>query len=60
MAEKVLTPSEVLEIVYKSDESLSDSSSESVGSTDNEFDDIAGFQVGEYGQLHRTQRSVQL
>ena len=50
----------MLEIVYKSDESLSDSSSESVGSTDNEFDDIAGFQVGEYGQLHRTQRSVQL
>jgi len=41
MAEKVLTPSEVLEIVYNSDESLSDSSSDSVSSSDNEIDDIA-------------------
>jgi hypothetical protein len=41
MAEEVLTPSEVLEIAYNSDESLSDSSSDSVSSTDNEIDDIA-------------------
>ena len=41
MAEQVLTPSEVLEIVYNSDESLSDSSSDSVSSSDNEIDDIA-------------------
>jgi hypothetical protein len=41
MAEEVLTPSEVLEIVYNSDESLSDSSSDSVSSSDNETDDIA-------------------
>jgi hypothetical protein len=32
---------EVLEIVYNSDESLSDSSSDSVSSSDNETDDIA-------------------
>ena len=31
----------MLEIVYSSDESLSDSSSESVSSSDNEIDDIA-------------------
>jgi len=78
MAEKGLTDSEVLEIVYNSDESFSDSSSDSVSSNDNEIDDIAvadaiinddsgdeeeilhRFQVGAYGQLHRTQRSVQL
>ena len=41
MAEKVLTDSEVLEIVYNSDESFSDSSSDSVSSSDNEIDDIA-------------------
>ena len=43
MAKKLLTDSEVLEIeiVYSSDESLSDSSSESVSSSDNEIDDIA-------------------
>jgi len=41
MAEEVLTPTEVLEIVYNSDESLSDSSSDSVSSSDNEIDDIA-------------------
>ena len=41
MAEEVLTASDVLEIVYNSDESLSDSSSESVSSSDNEMDDIA-------------------
>ena len=41
MAEEVLTPSEVLEIVYNSDESLSDSSSASVSSSVNEIDDIA-------------------
>ena len=32
---------EVLEIVYSSDESFSDRSSESVSSSDNETDDIA-------------------
>ena len=41
MAEKVLTDSEVLEIVYNSDESFSDSSSDIVSSCDNEIDDIA-------------------
>jgi len=41
MAEQVLTPSEELEIVYHSDESLSDSSSDSVSSSDTEIDDIA-------------------
>jgi len=41
MAEKVLTDSKVLEIVYNSDESFSDSSTDSVGSSDNEIDDIA-------------------
>ena len=41
MAEKVLTESEVLEIVYNSDESFSDGSSDSVSSRDNETDDIA-------------------
>jgi len=40
MAEEVLTPTEVLEIVYNSDESLSDSNSDSVGSSDNEIDDL--------------------
>jgi hypothetical protein len=72
--EEVLTPSEVLEIVYNSDESLSDSSSDCVSSIDNETDDIAvadaiindsedegeilhRFQVGDYGQLHRTERN---
>ena len=40
MAE-VLTASDVLEIVYNSDESLSDSSSDSVSSSDNEIDNIA-------------------
>ena len=41
MAEEVLIASDVLEIVYNSDESLSDSSSDSVSSSDNEIDDIA-------------------
>ena len=41
MAKKLLTDSEVLEIVYSSDESLSDSNIESVSSSDNEIDDIA-------------------
>ena len=41
MAEKVLKPTEVLEIVYNSDESLSDSISDSVSSSDNEIGDIA-------------------
>jgi hypothetical protein len=41
MAEEVLIPSEVMEIVYNSDESLSDSSSDSVSSSDNETDDMA-------------------
>jgi len=40
MAE-VLMASDVLEIVNNSDESLSDSSSDSVSSSDNETDDIA-------------------
>jgi len=41
MAKCVLIDSEVLEIVYNSDESLSDSNSDSVSSSDNEIDDIA-------------------
>jgi len=41
MAEEVLTPTEVLEIVYNSDKSLSDSSSDSGSRSDNETDDIA-------------------
>ena len=41
MAEEVLTASDMLEIVYNSDKSLSDSSSDSVSSSDNEIDDIA-------------------
>jgi hypothetical protein len=41
MAEEVLTANNVLEIVYNSDESLSDSSSDSVSSSDNETDVIA-------------------
>jgi len=41
MAEEVLTASDVLEIVYNSDENLSDRSSDSVSSSDNEIDDIA-------------------
>ena len=41
MAEKVLTASEMLEIVYNSDKSLSDSSSDSVSSNDNEIYNIA-------------------
>jgi len=39
MAEKILTDSEVLEIMYNSDESFSDSSSDSVSSSDNKIDD---------------------
>jgi len=41
MGEKVLTDSEVLEIVYNSDESFHGSSSVSVSSSDIENDDIA-------------------
>ena len=41
MTGEVLTHIEVLEIVYNSDESASDSSSDSVSSSDNEIDDIA-------------------
>jgi len=41
MIEEVLTANDMLEIVYNSDESLSDSSSDSVSSSDNEIDDIA-------------------
>jgi len=40
MAEKGLKDSEVLEIVYNSDKSFSDSSSDSVSRSDNEIDDI--------------------
>jgi len=40
MAEEGMTVSEVLEIVYNSDESFSDSSSDSVSSSDNEIDDV--------------------
>ena len=39
MAEEVLTTSEVLEIMYNSDKSLSDSCSDSVSGSDNENDD---------------------
>jgi hypothetical protein len=38
MTEEVLTLTEVLEIVYNSEESSSDSSSDSVSSSDNEID----------------------
>jgi len=41
MAKEVLTASDVLEIVYNSHISLSDSSSDSVSSSDNEIDDTA-------------------
>jgi len=41
MTEEVLTPIEVLEIVYNLDESSSDSSSDNVSSSDSEIDDIA-------------------
>jgi len=41
MAEKVLTDSEVLEIVYNLDESVRDSSTDSVSSSHKEIDDIA-------------------
>jgi len=41
MAERVVTDSAVLEIVYNSDESFSHSSTDSVSSSDNEIDDIA-------------------
>jgi len=41
MAEKVLTESEMLEIMYNSDESFSDSSIDNVSSSDNDNDDIA-------------------
>jgi hypothetical protein len=41
MAGKGLTDSEVLAILYKSDESFSDSSNDSVSSSDNEIDDVA-------------------
>jgi hypothetical protein len=41
IAKNVLTESEVLEIVYNSDEGLTGSSSDSVSSGDNEIDDIA-------------------
>jgi hypothetical protein len=41
MREKVLTASEVVEIVYNSDEIFGDSSSDSVSCSDIEIDDIA-------------------
>jgi len=41
MVGKRMTESEVLEIVYKSDESFSDSSNDSVSSISNETDDTA-------------------
>jgi len=41
MAGKSLTDNEVLEVLYKSDESFSDSSDDSVRSSDNEIDDVA-------------------
>ena len=41
MAEKVLTDSEVLEIVYNSDESFRDSRSDSVSSSYNKTEDTA-------------------
>ena len=37
MTEEVVTPTEVLEIVYNADESSSDSSSDKVNSSDNEY-----------------------
>ena len=40
MAGKSLTNNEVLELVYKSDESFSDTSDESFSSSDNEIDDV--------------------
>jgi len=40
MAKNFLTDSEVLAVVYNSDESFSDSSSDSVSSSDNEIVDI--------------------
>ena len=41
MGEKVLTNTEVLKIVYNSDDSFRDSSSDSVSNSDIEIDDIA-------------------
>ena len=41
MSEKVLTNSEVLEIVYNSDKSFRDNSTDSVSSSDKEIDDMA-------------------
>jgi len=41
MAEEILTVNDVLEIVHNWKESLSDSSSDSFSSSDNEIDDIA-------------------
>lgn len=41
MAGKSLTDNELLELVYKSDESFSDNSDDSVSSSDNEIDDVA-------------------
>jgi len=41
MTEGILTSSHMLEIVYHSDKSVSDSSSDSVSSSDNEIDNIA-------------------
>ena len=40
IARPVLTDSEVLEIVYDSDESFIDSNCDSISSSDNEIDDI--------------------
>jgi len=40
MARPILTDSEVLEIVYDSDESFINNNSDSVSSSDNEIDDI--------------------
>jgi len=41
MTGEVLTPIEMLEIVYNSDESSSDSSSDNVSSSESEIDNIA-------------------
>jgi hypothetical protein len=41
MAGKGLTDSEVLELVYNSDETFCESSNEIVSSSDNEIDDVA-------------------
>jgi len=41
MVGKCLTENEVLEVVYKSDKSFSDSRNDSISSTDNESDDAA-------------------